>query len=190
MPWLYSTAPNEIWSWKINSSTPNAFVVFVRPYILASIVFVLVIVSSLNLCSVFWAEWQNLTGQTPFIILQMRDEHVFSCVIKTKDTLFCLHKCHNIICKVCFCFSVNKMVSIHLWSSDRYICTWFYFWEMLFITDVLLFIVAKYSTNSVELFTINWSKTLILNIICQASQQKEIQARYPPSVYKHVFAFL
>lgn len=60
----------------------EAFVVFVRPYILASIVFVLVIVNSFNLCSVCWAEWQNLTGHTPFIILQMRDERVFSCVIK------------------------------------------------------------------------------------------------------------
>ncbi len=82
----------------------EAFVVFVRPYILASIVFVLVIVNSFNLCSVCWAEWQNLTGHTPFIILQMRDERVFSCVIKTKDALFCLHQCHNIIYKVFFSF--------------------------------------------------------------------------------------
>ncbi len=55
----------------------------------------------------------------------------------------------------------------------------------------LLQIIPQIQASCLQLID---QKTLILNIICQASQQRAIQARYPPCVsigpYKHVFAFL
>lgn len=107
----------------------------------------------------------------------MRDELVFSCVIKTKDALFCLQKRHNIICKVCFCFSAHKMVSIHLWSTVRLI----HMHMILLLRDAFYYkcaavhcykIFHKFS-RAVHNKLIKKTKTIILNIIYQAIVNKK-----------------